>query len=276
MRKYFSQRNNKEKTVISLDDLKKIFLITYDEFYQKSYFSEFFGFDCTDGYISGKAGENILGFVIKKTRKSKLWPITEKFLYSWNEEDLFDGIEFLFDCISKPIIEETTYFHQHNGCGYHCEKFDKKIGENEFRQELNDYLRDYEHGYELSDKGEVAVLQGEFEPLLKVDLPICDPNNIENRVKTAIEKFRRRGSSLDDKREAVRELADVLEFLKIKIKENFAEKDRSDLFNIINNFGIRHHNSLQKNNYDKNIWLSWMFWFFLATIHAVQRLQEKK
>lgn len=48
-----------------------------------------------------------------------------------------------------------------------------------------------------------------------------------------------------------------------------------DLFNIANNFGIRHYNKEQKTNYDQNIWLSWMFHFYLATLHASLRLIEK-
>ncbi|MDR2600913.1 MAG: hypothetical protein LBC53_00445 [Spirochaetaceae bacterium] len=36
----------------------------------------------------------------------------------------------------------------------------------------------------------------------------------------------------------------------------------------INNFGIRHNNPRQKEDYDDPIFLIWMFHYFLATIHA--------
>ena len=49
------------------------------------------------------------------------------------------------------------------------------------------------------------------------------------------------------------------------------DKDENDLFNIANNFGIRHHNDKQKTGYDAALWLSWMFYFYLATIHVVVR-----
>ena len=46
-------------------------------------------------------------------------------------------------------------------------------------------------------------------------------------------------------------------------------------FNIVNNFGIRHHNQQQKVHYDTAVWYSWMFYFFLATIHAAVGLLAK-
>jgi hypothetical protein len=63
----------------------------------------------------------------------------------------------------------------------------------------------------------------------------------------------------------------VLEYLKPKIKEHLTSADEKDLFNIANNFGVRHHNDKQKTGYDAGLWLSWMFYFYLATIHVVVR-----
>ena len=42
--------------------------------------------------------------------------------------------------------------------------------------------------------------------------------------------------------------------------------------NIANNFSLRHHNSDQIQNYDQDIWYSWIFHFYLAKYHAVIRL----
>jgi len=66
-----------------------------------------------------------------------------------------------------------------------------------------------------------------------------------------------------------------LEYLRPQLKEVLTKKDESDLFNIANNFGVRHHNESQKTDYDKPIWYSWMFYYYLATIHASLRLVEK-
>ena len=47
--------------------------------------------------------------------------------------------------------------------------------------------------------------------------------------------------------------------------------DEPELFNIANNFGVRHHNQKQKTGYDQALWLSWMFYLYLSTIHLVAR-----
>ena len=54
-----------------------------------------------------------------------------------------------------------------------------------------------------------------------------------------------------------------------------ASGDEAILFDIINNFSIRHHNPQQKTNYDRDIWYSWMFHFYLATYHAAIRIIKR-
>ena len=67
----------------------------------------------------------------------------------------------------------------------------------------------------------------------------------------------------------------MLEYLRPQLKSVLTKKDDAALFQIANEFGIRHHNPTQKTDYDPNIWLSWMFYYYLATIHAGTRLVEK-
>jgi hypothetical protein len=69
----------------------------------------------------------------------------------------------------------------------------------------------------------------------------------------------------------VRDLADVLEYLRPKVKALLTSADEKDIFNIANNFGIRHHNDQQKTGYEASLWLSWMFYFYLSTIHVLLR-----
>jgi hypothetical protein len=104
---------------------------------------------------------------------------------------------------------------------------------------------------------------------------------VDSKVRDAIVKWRNRHLSLDEKKTAIREMADVFEWLK-KAK-NLAgvldKKDESVIFDLANNFAVRHHNPNQKINYDRAIWYSWIFHFYLATYHAAVRLlikHEKK
>jgi hypothetical protein len=237
------------------------------------YFQEAFGYNCVDaGKVSGTLGYDIEAQMLRKLRKANLWPIWDKCL-DYSEDDLFDIIEFLYDYVSKPI---DGYYHSFNDCGWHYQQFNRDAGREEFRFEINSILRDYGDGYELSNEGEILV-RGKYglNLIFQADIPSNNPDNVEARVRVAITKFRWYRSTLEDRRDAVRDLADVLEYLRPKLKSVLTKQDESDLFNIANNFGIRHHNDKQKMDYDKAIWHSWMFYHYLATIHAVLRLIEK-
>ncbi len=89
--------------------------------------------------------------------------------------------------------------------------------------------------------------------------------------------MRNRRLALAERKEAIRELADVFEWLK-KTKGLTAVldgKDESAILDLANNFAIRHHEPKQKTNYDRAIWFSWIFHFYLATYHAAIRLLIK-
>lgn len=274
-RRYYSIRTGKnpDASRYDLPILLRLFSDFYLEFLNKDYFQEDFGYYCVDaGNVSGKLGSDIEAQMFRALRKPGLWPVYEK-CESYSEEDLFDVIEFLYDHTSKPV---DGYFHSHDACGYHYDTFDKKTGQQEFRDVISQILCDYKEGYELSDNGEIleSPEQG-LENLFAASLPTHDPENVEQRVQSAILKFRRYRSSLDERRDAIRDLADVLEFLRPQVKAVISGKDEGDLFVIVNKFGIRHHNDQQKQDYDKAIWYSWMFYYYLATIHACLRLIKK-
>ena len=166
-------------------------------------------------------------------------------------------------------------YHGFSDCGYHCTEFDpdREKGRREIREKINPILEMYGTGYELSADGEILE-KGEthLDALLTVSLPPVDRDNVETRVEAACTEFRRHRSSLSDRRQALRELADVLEFLRPQLRKVLTKADESDLFNLLNNFGIRHHTTEQKTDYDKPIFYSWMFYHHLAAIHAGIRL----
>ena len=274
-RQYYSMRTGKNQYSqgIDLPILRRLFLDLYRFFSEKDYFQEAFGYDCVDlGLVAGTLGADVEAQMLRKIRKSNLYPIPEK-CSSFTEDDLFDVIEFLYDHISKPI--DGTY-HSWNQCGWHYHTFDGPTGKSEFRDEINSMLKDYGEGFELSEKGEILI-KGEvgLDLLFQADVPSNDDENIILRVHAAINKFRRYRATIEDRRDALRDLADVLEFIRPKLKNVVTKADENDLFNIANGFGIRHHNEKQKTDYEQAIWYSWMFYYYLATIHAVLRLIEK-
>lgn len=253
--------------------LREFFVAVYELFENKGYFQERLGINCIDGYIDGSVGDVAL-YSFRKLRRKDLFPIWSR-KDDLAEDEIFDLIEFLYDHVSQPVPSSGNY-HSWNQCGYHYSEFIQGTAQEEFRAEINDLLRDYGDGFELSRRGEILSLPGgSLEPLLKASIPSADKANVTARVEAAVEKFRRRKSSVEDRRDAIRDLADVLEYLRPQLKKVLHSKDEADLFNIANNFGIRHHNEQQRLDYDRPIWLSWIFYFYLATIHAAVRLVEK-
>ncbi len=251
----------------------RLFRDLYRSLDEQCYFQEAFGYVCVDaGEVPGTLGADVQAQVFRRLRKQNLWPIRDKCL-EYSEDDLFDLIEFMYDCVSKPI---DGFFHSFNGCGWHYTKFDRDAGRAEFRAEINTVIADYNNGYELSEDGEIlALAENGLAQLVDAELPTFDPDNVDLRVQAAIRKFRRYHSSQDDRRDAIRDLADVLEFIRPQLGRVLSRKDENELFIIANSFGIRHHNERQRTDYDQNIWYSWMFYYYLATVHAATALLKR-
>ncbi|MDG2528193.1 hypothetical protein [Caulobacter endophyticus] len=273
-RPYYAERTGKQPAggKIDLKTLKALYRSEYDRWERDGYFQEHFGMYCVDAdFLPGKLGCDIGTRMLYHLNKSDLWPIAEQ-LDIYSEDDLFSVIEFLFDHISKPLDGQH---HSYNDCGMHWQTFDRALGQAEYRVSVNAILGRYANGYELSPTGEVMELGPPGTAnLLQTEVPIAD-HNVSGRVDAAIKKYRQRRSTMDDRRDAVRDLADVLEWLRPQVKQVLDRKDEAALFDIANNFSIRHHKPEQKSDYDPAIWLSWMFYFYLATIHAVVRMIEK-
>jgi hypothetical protein len=272
MHQYYSQRSglNPHMNGLPLSDVVYLFVRIFGQLREDGYFHEAFGYECVDaGHIDGNIKDVELEMLLS-IRKKDLWPI-ELMATHYSEDDFFDVLEFLHQQVSKPV--EGTY-HSWNQCGYHWETFNQSDGQAEFRSKVNQVLEQYEKRFELSATGEVLhKVESGFEPIFEADVPSKDAN-VVRRIQAAMLQYRRRGSTIDERRQAVRDLADVLEYLRPRVQELLTNKDESDLFNIANNFGIRHHNDKQKTGYDAGLWLSWMFYFYLSTIHVVLRKIE--
>lgn len=269
VRQFYSLRKGTNPNLdgLPLSKILELFVRLFNQMNQDGYFHEAFGYICVDvGEVLGTVRDLELEMLLT-IRKTGLWPIFEK-APSYSEDDLFDVIEFLYLYVSKPI---DGTMHSYGHCGMHWETFNKIVGQDEFRSKVNALLTHYKQRYELSVNGEVLHKpDAGFEPIFDADLPSKD-KNVVSRVSAATLRYRRHGSTLDDRRQAVRDLSDVLEYLRPQVKTLLTSSDEKDLFNIANNFGVRHHNEKQRTAYDASIWLSWMFYFYLSTIHVVLR-----
>lgn len=266
---YYSQRTgvNENLKGLPLEEVIELFVRIFNQLSDNGYFSEALGYDCVNtGHVPGLLGDVELAMRLS-IRKKSLWPIHE-YSSGYSEDDFFDIIEFLFQHVSKPM---ESYYHDYYDCGMHWSNFDKIAGRNEYREKVNTVLSHYVRRFELATTGEILHLPDQgFEQIFAASIPTQD-KSITSRVEAAVLRFRRHGSTNDDRRQAVRDLADVLEYLRPKVQRLLTDKDERDLFNLANNFGIRHHNDKQKTRYDQSLWFSWMFYYYLATIHVLLR-----
>jgi len=94
-----------------------------------------------------------------------------------------------------------------------------------------------------------------------------DPVVVE-RLRLAEERFFRLGATDDDRRDALVHLAGALEHLRERLGDVLLDKKDDDaLFNIANNFAIRHQNARQRREYS-TAWLVWIFHVYWATVRV--------
>jgi len=269
-KKYYAERKGLlHPEPMDFEMLKKGFLWKFEMLEREFYFREATGYECVDeGRITGTWGDDIEAFFYLQLRMHDIWPISNN-IDGYNERKLFTIIELLFDHVSEP---QHKYYHSWNDCGWHTSDYDREKGRERYRTEMNSILRDYDSGYTLSGTGEIlSISPTGLETLSEEVAQTDDPENIDNRINAAIIKYRRYNASLSDKKEAIRTLADVLEYFRSK-NIRLPSRDDDDLFRIINNFDIRHHNRMQQRGYDREIWYDWMFYTFLSSINVLLKL----
>jgi hypothetical protein len=275
-RNYFSSRTSKKK--ITVFDLHYRVSSLFDHFHKKDYFKHKLGVDCNENPTKANNVAHVLlgnhPFPLHDWRLNANPTKEEIFEIQLH---IFDLLEFLFDHISKPsnwgelVTDTGLYYSDYT-------QYDDKSGQNEFVEMANIILKDYDDGFELSLDGIILTLGKEgIESILNAEIIKYDEINVDSKVRNAILKWRNRNLSWDIRREAIREMADVFEWLKANedLEKVIKPKDSSVLFNIANNFSIRHHEPKQNSNYEKEIWYPWMFHFYLATYHASIRLLLK-
>lgn len=271
---YYAARKGILKPVpMDFPMLRKIFLYTFNEFQKNFLLREAAGYSCVDvGEIHGLWGSDTNAHIYLKLKMDKIWPIPEC-IETYDEPTLFTVIEFLYDYVSEP---QEKYYHKWNDCGWHTSNYDKTKGRAIYLSKINDILKDYSRGFQLSSDGEIIeIAPNGLEPIFHETVQTDDPNNFDMRIRTAISKYRRYGATIDDKKDSIRTFADILEFLR-KEDIKLPSKDDDDLFKIINGFDIRHHNKSQQSGYDRDVWYDWMFYTFLASINILLKLREDK
>lgn len=236
------------------------------------YFDRYFETDCVD--CPRGDGPSLL--MERELRENDLWPLDAARL-SADEDLLYSVIEWLHDHTARPSSPGT--FHSYAECGWHRSGFDVDTGRSVYRWRVNKLLSRSNSGLRLADNGEdigrlvAATDQGRTE--LVTAVTSRSDSGPDDQVRHAVALFRSRAADRHHKRSAVVELAHVLEERRHTVLETaLPKKDRGALFQIANEFNIRHQDAKQKSDYD-DFYLDWVFWLFLSTVELTSRILDE-
>lgn len=267
-KKYYSYRKGEKEGNIRLVDLKQLIKVLYEKYNEKGDFEYEFGYYDFNHYYRGNKGMKMGEDILITFPGRKIWPIEKNYLY-YDENTCFDLLEYFYDNICKNNFRKWYYDLDEL----------KNEGKKEFREEVNNkILSKYKNSkYELMANGEIYVRVSEH--LRKIVFEHETSSNefeIEEKINRAKKNFFHYNSNIDDKRDAIRTLADVLEFIRADVKENLLRKDEGRLFQIANEFSFRHHNYKQHTDYAEDIWFEWIFFCYLNTINTMVKIIEKQ
>lgn len=263
-------------TPLTTAEVSEMFVSVVRELFEKEHLQEAFGKDCPDDRDAyGTLGRNPSESILLHTGRSSLQPVWEH-AAGWDQDAFLDAVELYGQLVSSGDPNHAdSWEHDYCGCGWHYGAFEKEPAFREYRASINKLLARYESGFELNAESMVQRLGApEVEELAQPapgSLPLAARD--EELAQAAVRQFRRGNS--DDRRSALKNLADVLEHLQELAPGLLVKADEKALFHIANRFWIRHHDLGQHSDYDQDIWWDWVFHMFLAAIRLIQRLQAR-
>lgn len=272
-RDYYARRvgSPSERPQLTLAEVASQIAAAFRTIDSNGYLQRSFGYDCVDaGEVPGLVGTDLRVEHYLRTGIRIEGNVSEA-IKSADEITLFTMIEFIHDHVAKPG-EGAGHNHTWNSCGFHVDPNDKRFNEKkaraEWRDKVNSGLRFYDGGYELSENGEIIQIASQGMERLIAAAPAArsEPANA-SKLANAVHTFQLGRSTREQRKQAVRELVDILEYHRDVVKTTMS-KDESDLFIIANKFALRHHKATQQDDYD-DAWLTWLFYVYLATAHLV-------
>ena len=226
------------------------------------YFDGSLGEDCVDtDNDHKKRGRDLLSDLMGTGEE---WPPN---LLISDEDHTYTVVEAAHFLVARPRLRN---YHSY-GREWHYSNFDRGAGQAIYRWRVNALLEQSDSLLRLDETGVLVETTGdprdELLETLAHDAEAPSPDALHH----AIDQFRRRGATREDKRAAIIALAGILETNRGLLKNELLRKDEGALFNIANSYAIRHQNADQRPDYD-DAYLDWIFWLYLATVALVKQL----
>lgn len=272
-RPYWSQRAGVAGEKLSGAATMDRFVPLVERLERDDLWAQAFGVDCPDGVGDPvDSPSEQIGVLLGKRIGAGAWPLRESRLH-WSLDDLYDLAEVLHDLASWP---GAWSLHNYGGCGGHPSDFSPTCGQALYRHRVNELFESSTLEVRLADAGEdkgriVRSAGAGLDDIVHVALAE-PPAAFGADVAHAIALFRSRTGDVAAMRSAVVALAGVLEHNRSLLKRELLSNDEGALFDIANNFDIRHRNANQRTDYDP-AFLEWLFYWYLATVNLVSRLQ---
>jgi hypothetical protein len=264
-RRYYRERLNpvQAATPIVDQDVGAALCAVLVDLDNHGYFDDAFGPSCCDERAD-RAG------AARSLFEQLLGPETPwQWMPSSDGQDLdhvYDLVEVCHDVVSRP--RTRTY---HGYCQeWDYDRFDRPTGRLVYVWRVNAVLAGAGVELRLSERGEDEgrLVHTPLDPrseLPNVVLAAANSTTERARLEHAIVRFRSRHATRETKRDAVRALGDVLEHRRSEVRKLMTRKDDGALFQILNQFDIRHLNQAAREDYDE-LFLDWVFWTLLASL----------
>jgi hypothetical protein len=273
-RPYWPQRRGTaERSPFGLDDVRRRFVGLVEELERAGYLAQAFPPICVDD--PDPVFVDPSDVLQDRLGVPDLWPLggsSER----WDDDTFYGLIEVFHDLVVRP---RHRWRHDWRQCGWHWGEFARPPGQALYRWQVNQLLEQSLIGLRLAGEGEdigrlVAATDDARTELGSRMATRTDPRT-GDRVRYALALFRARGATEHDKRSAIVTLCGVLEERRGLLKTELFRKDEGALFQIANEFAIRHQSETQKDDYNP-AFLDWVFWWYLATVELTDRLLERQ
>lgn len=205
---------------------------------------------------------------------SGLW--RDRAATDWDDVTFYSLVEVLHDLVERP---RTRWDHPYGNCGYHYSDFALYPAQVLYRWTVNRILA--RHGIDLvlakngEDVGRLVHQPTDGRVALMDAALATNDTAVRPTLEHAVSLFRSRTAIRENKRSACITLAGLLEERRGLIKEQLLKKDEGALFQIANEFAVRHRNANQRSDYDEE-YLDWLFWWYLATIDLTTKLLTRQ
>ena len=256
---------------ISLATLTNRFVHLVADLEHRGYFERSFQKDCVDDpatVVPSELIESELGV-------PDLWPLSAARL-GGDENLLLDVIEVVGEFVAAP---QERYRHDFASCGWHHGNFNIALGRDIYFWQVNRLLAQSSFDLQLAtsgeDRGRLVEASGDARNDL-VDQAIAGAApDTRDPIQHAIALFRKRGAMPEEKRSACIALAGVLERRRGLLRAELFRRDEGALFQIANEFDLRHRSASQHADYDP-AFLDWIFWWYLGTIELTDRIRVRQ